>query len=114
MNNTSVQMTAIMKRIFRQCVKQEICLRAQHLSGDKMKESGVDSLSRWGEFEVNAAVFKSFNEHPKWGGFGGASGYTVDLYASTQSAKCERYCARGGAVACEVQWPPVSPTASAV
>jgi hypothetical protein len=110
----SVEMTSIMKRIFRQCVKMEICLRAEHLSGSKMKESGVDSLSRWGEFEVNAGVFKSFNEHPKWGGFGGASGYTVDLYASTQSAKCERYCARGGAVACEVQWPPVSPTASAV
>ena len=32
------------------------------LSGSKMKESGVDSLSRWGEFEVNAGVFKSFNE----------------------------------------------------
>ena len=51
-----------MKRIFRQCVKMEICLRAEHLSGQKLKESGVDSLSRWGEFEVNVAVFKLFNE----------------------------------------------------
>ena len=38
----------------------------------------------------------------------------MDLYASTQSAKCERYFARGGAEACEVQWPPVSLKASAV
>ena len=48
----SVEMTAIMKRIFRLCVHKEISMRAdrEHLSGDKMKESGVDSLSRWGEF----------------------------------------------------------------
>ena len=62
----SVEMTAIMKRVFRLCVQKEISLRAEHLSGDKMKESGVDSLSRWGEFEVNAGVFKSFNQHSGW------------------------------------------------
>ena len=63
---------------------------------------------------MNADVFKSFNQHSGWGRLGGAKGYSVDLYASPQSAKCDRFCARGGAVACEVQWTPKEASISAL
>ena len=45
-------MTAIMKRLLKVCVQHAICVRAEHLRGTTMKDAGVDSLSRWGEFEV--------------------------------------------------------------
>ena len=95
----SVEMMAIMKRIFRLCVRKEISMWAEHLSGDKMKESGVDSLSQWGEFEVNARVFKSFDQHSGWGRFRGAKGYSVDLYAPPPSQQ-----SMTGSVPVGVQW----------
>ena len=53
----SVVMSRMMKRIFRRCVELEVCLRADHVSGELMKESGADSLSRWSEFAVQQKVF---------------------------------------------------------
>ena len=48
----SVVMTAMMKQIFDLYVKHDIQLRAEWVKGSEMKEAGVDSLSRWGEFQV--------------------------------------------------------------
>ena len=68
-------MTAMMKRIFNFCVKHEIRLRAEWVKGSEMKEAGVDSLSRWGEFQVRKEIFNQLNASPRWGRHGGAEGY---------------------------------------
>ena len=77
-------LTAIMRRIFKRCVDLQISLRAEHVPGSDMKDAGVDSLSRWGEFKVRRAVFKKFDSDKEWGG---ESGYTCDLYASAKSTQ---------------------------
>ena len=87
-------MSGMMKRIFTMCVENEISLMADHVSGELMKVSGVDSLSRWGEFSVAKQVFKCFNASCRWGRYGGSAGYDVDLYASHKAAQCAKYCAR--------------------
>ena len=38
----------------------------------------------------------------------------MDLDASPQSAKCDRFYTRGAGVACEVQWPPKEASSSAL
>lgn len=85
-------MSEIMRRIFDRCLELEISLQAEHVSGDKMKATAVDSLSRWGEFTVRQKVFETFNRDDEWGG---ANGYTCDLYASVKTAKVPRFGARG-------------------
>ena len=92
-------MTAIMKRLLKVCVQHEICIRAEHLRGTTMKDAGVDSLSRWGEFEVRGDVFQSMQRSSRWGKAAGAAGYTADLYASPLAKQCARYCARGAEAA---------------
>ena len=68
-----------------------------------MKGAGVDSLSRWGEFEVRRDVFQSMqrSSRSRWGKAAGAAGYTADLdrYASPPAKQCTRYCARGAEAA---------------
>ena len=54
----------------------------------------MDSLSRWGEFEVCGDVFQSMQRSSRWGKAAGAAGYTVDLYASPLDKQCTRYCSR--------------------
>ena len=90
-------MSKVMRRIFSRCVELELSVWADHISGDLMKDAGVDSLSRWGEFSVAKGVFKAFDSNPRWGRYGGAKGYDMDLYASRKSARCERFCARRSA-----------------
>ena len=90
-------MTKLMRKIFKLCVRWGISLHADHMAGELMKVSGVDSLSRWGEFAVSPKVFKSFQASARWGKFGGAKGYGMDLYASRKTAKCKAFCARGAA-----------------
>ena len=88
-------MTAIMKRLLKVCVQHEICIRAEHLRVTTMKDAGVDSLSRWGEFEVRNDVSQSMQRSSRWGKAAGARGYTVDLYASPLAKQCTRYYTRG-------------------
>lgn len=89
---SSKVMSAIMRRIFDRCLELEISLMAEHVSGESMKATAVDSLSRWGEFVVRQKVFETFNKDAEWGG---ARGYTCDLYASAKTAKVARFGARG-------------------
>ena len=89
-------MSKMMKRIFARCIGLEISIQSDHVAGELMKVSGVDSMSRWSEFAVAKPVYQCFRGSQRWGRFGGAKGFDVDLYASRKSAKCERFCARGG------------------
>ena len=88
-------MSTIMRRIFDFCLTNNTRLRAEWVKGTDMKEAGVDSLSRWGEFQVRKGIFNQLNDSTKWGKHGGAAGYTVDLYAAEQNRHCARYAARG-------------------
>lgn len=60
-----------------------------------MIQTGVDSLSRMGEFVVKWSIYKRFKEMLGFGVRAGSSGYTLDLFASRKPHKCRRYAARG-------------------
>ena len=92
---SSKVMSTIMRRIFDFCMRNDTRLRAEWVKGTDMKDAGVDSLSRWGEFQVRKGIFDQLSSSTKWGRYGGASGYTVDLYAAENNRHCARYAARG-------------------
>ena len=88
---SSPMMSSMMRRIFDRCLELQISLMAEHVSGDDMKATAVDSLSRWGEFVVRKKVYDQFDRDVSWGG---DEGYTCDLYASKKTARAKVYCAK--------------------
>lgn len=90
-------LTAVMKRIFNLCLKGGVSLKAEHIAGTRMIATGVDSMSRMAEFAVAPRLFRALNKAVGFGVTEGCAGYTLDLFAAKKSAKCKRFCSRGGA-----------------
>jgi len=92
----SMELSLVMRSIWDVCIKHCISLTAEHFAGDRMIGTGVDSLSRMAEFSVAQSLFRILNREWGFGCRGKARGYTMDLYASAKTTKCERYAAKGG------------------
>jgi hypothetical protein len=90
----SVVLTALMREIWDICIKWEIAVVAEHLSGERMIATGVDSMSRVTEFTVSSKIFQWLNRTVGFGKVQGFGSYTLDLYASKKTAKCKRFCSK--------------------
>lgn len=73
-----------------------IALRGEHMAGERMVATAVDSFSRASEFAMAMADFKAIQNSSRWGRRLGFSGCTVDLCASQKTAKCKKYYSRFG------------------
>jgi hypothetical protein len=91
----SVFLSQVMRQIWDLCIKYSIALVAEHIAGERMISTGVDSMSRSGEFTVSRAVFRKFNKLSGYGVAAGFQGYTLDLFATKKTAQCKRFCTRG-------------------
>ena len=92
----SAVLSDIMRAIWNLCVQHNISLTAEHMAGEVMIATGVDSLSRMAEFAVAPSVFRVLSKQLGFGRRGEHRGYSVDLYASRKTKKCAKYAARGG------------------
>ena len=91
---SSVFLSSLMKEIWDLCVEFEVSLVAEHIAGERMVATGVDSMSRASEFSVNKKLFRWLSKEAGFGAAPGYNGYTLDLYASKKTAKCTRFCSR--------------------
>ena len=94
----SKELTRVMRGIWDVCMRFCITLKAEHFEGDRMINTGVDSLSRMAEFSVAQSLFRQFNKGIGFGVRGYCRGYSIDLWASAKTAKCKRYAAKNGPV----------------
>jgi hypothetical protein len=91
---SSVFLSALMKGIWDLCVEHEVSLVAEHVAGERMIATAVDSMSRASEFSVSKKLFRWLSKEPGFGAAPGFDGYTLDLYASKKTAKCKRFCSK--------------------
>jgi hypothetical protein len=92
---SSVFLSGVMRRIFRLCLRWSVSLVAEHIAGERMIATGVDSMSRLSEFTVAPGVFRELKQLKGFGVVAGHRGYTLDLFAAKKSAKCSRFCSKG-------------------
>ena len=88
-------LSQVMRRIFELCLQWSVSLVAEHIAGERMIATSVDSMSRVSEFALAPKRFRELNQAVGFGCAGGCRGYTLDLFAVKKSAKCQRFCSRG-------------------
>jgi hypothetical protein len=89
-------LSKVMRRIFELCLLWSVALVAEHIAGERMIATSVDSMSRLSEFAVAPQRFRELDQMLGFGRASGCRGYTLDLFAVKKSARCKRFCSRGG------------------